>query len=153
MLHISHIPFTPFHEILPTDLCGTTVAMPLVHDVPAVIVKGIATPLNEGYFVPLGVFDTPLEFVEPTIARIGNGAVRLSLGRPFGVMEGIGGCASANVTQKIDEIDFSVSSDPVDGWCGTLRTDSPVNEQDLRLFKGFFSRYVMKAGIKITARG
>jgi hypothetical protein len=64
-------------------------------------------PLDNADYVPFTVRNYPFTMVEPTLTDLGNGAVAMSIGRPFGFMQG----PIIQETQKTDGI--ILAPDPV----------------------------------------
>lgn len=146
----SYLFFTPYYDIAPADLRLVEQPIPLLRDEPT-SAEPVVSYAAGGEIVPLGVYDRLLEFVLPDLAELGNGAIRLTLGKPFSIMEGVGGYASDRVTQETDGINLLASNNTPGEWCAELATKKPPTEQDAMLFRGFVDRYVLRAGIKITA--
>ncbi len=61
-------------------------------------------PLDHRDFVPLMIFNRSFSMLELTLTNLGGGAVVMSIGRPFGFMQGKDNNRIMQETQKTDGI-------------------------------------------------
>lgn len=68
------------------------------------VVARKSLPLDHRDYVPLMIFDRTFSKVEPTFTVLGDGAVSMTVGRPFGFMKTAGDGSLVIETQKTDGI-------------------------------------------------
>lgn len=98
-------------------------------------------PVDDRDFVPLLIYDHPFSLVTPTLKKVGEGAISLSLDRPFGFMT-----RSAENTilesQKTDGIILTSDPNDQEKWRATLTTPEALTPTDFYLFPGGIIVYV-----------
>ena len=103
----------------------------------------LPVPFMSDGFVPLEVFNTPLNFVMPDLQRVGEGALHFSLGQPFGFVHGPGALALRSI--KTDG--FTLSPVPATHykWEATITTTRPPENLDIGLLTYGIGFYVKRA--------
>lgn len=98
-------------------------------------------PLDNGDYVPFTLRNYPFTMVDPTLTSLRNGAVAISIGRPFGFIQG----PLIQETQKTDGIVLALDPASQDRWLATFDTPDPLSDLDLSIFSYGISQYVTYA--------
>lgn len=107
-------------------------------------------PLDHRDYVPLMIFNRSFSMVEPTLTSLGGGAVAMSIGRPFGFMQGIDNNRIMQETQRTDGIILAPDPDEQGKWLATFDTPDPLSGLDLGLFSYGVSFYAAHAEAKLN---
>jgi hypothetical protein len=90
-------------------------------------------PVDARDYIPLMISGHPFKLEEPQLRSLGQGAVEMSLGRPFGFAVPI---ANRRVleTQRTDGLILAPVEGPDDDWLATLETADPLTLDDISYF-------------------
>lgn len=107
-------------------------------------------PLDRRGYIPLHVFNRPFAMAEPSFVKLGEGAVAMSLGQPFGFMQTVGSGGLLFIeTQQTDGVVLAPAADQENRWCVTFDTPEPITPLDVELFTHGISFYAAHAEARL----
>jgi len=99
-------------------------------------------PVDQDSFIPLLIDGPIVAMVEPSLTRMGEGAIALSLGKPFGFRQGVIHSTVVLETQKTDGIILTRDPKEQDRWRAAVETAKPLSSVDAVVFKFGISFYL-----------
>lgn len=105
-----------------------------------------------GDYIPVRVLQEQLAFRLPVVKRVGEHAVSLSLGGPFGFAHGIPN-SRINLTQKTDFLKLESSRDASERWRATVETAHPLTQQDVDVFSLGVETYALYVANRLAREG
>lgn len=115
-------------------------------DPEALIIAGQKVPVDSGGYIPLMIFDRKFSIIQPALFSLGEGAVRMSLQKPFGFMRPKEwGSGSLVKSQKTRDVILAPVPRKAGKWLATLETDKPLTPTDLDLFNHGLNFYAAHA--------
>ena len=117
------------------------------------IVAGRSLPLDNRNYVPIMIFDRPFTKVKPTFTVLGDGAINMAVGQPFGFMQTVGESPLVIETQKTDGIILTPSRSESNAWLASFKTEEPLTEFDLSLFTSGLRYYATYAEARLIQCG
>jgi hypothetical protein len=109
-------------------------------------------PLDADDNIPIMVFNRTLMHVEPTLSKLGNGALSMTLDRLFGFTRGVGGDCRLVASQQTNEIIILPDEDELGKWVARFTIANQPSSLDVMLFDEGLCLYAAYAEIALQRR-
>lgn len=104
-------------------------------------------PVDSRNFIPLLIFKRSFEKVRPTLQVVGETAISMSLGRPFGFMQPVGNDEEIVETQQVPEVTIERQPGQATKWRIAFETPKPLSATEAEIFKygmGMYASYAQR---------